>query len=70
MQVMRNDILQTYLDNNNITRYRVNKINGITATTLQNASNRSTKGTDTLTRHIIKSVAVALITCLAPYLIN
>lgn len=53
------NVIQEYLDSQNITRYEVSKKSGIAATTLQSAVDRE-NATDGLTGKVIKAIAKAL----------
>lgn len=52
-------VYQQYLDQHNITRYKVAKISGVSNSTLQNVA-ESDKGTDTISGKILKATALAL----------
>lgn len=56
---MANNVYQLYLDQHNITRYKVAKISGVSNSTLQNVA-ESSKGTDTISGKILKATALAL----------
>lgn len=53
------NVIQQYLDANNITRYKVSKLSGISQPTLKAAAD-SKNGIDGLTGKVIKAMAVAL----------
>lgn len=53
------NVIQQYLDQNNITRYRVSKISGVGHTTIKAAA-ESKNGINGLTGKVIKAIAVAL----------
>lgn len=52
-------VIQKYLDQNNITRYRISKISGIRASTLQAAVD-SKNGINGLTGKVVIAIAQAL----------
>ncbi|WP_461241025.1 hypothetical protein [Paucilactobacillus sp. N302-9] len=52
-------LYQQYLDNNNITRYKVAKVSGLSNSTLQRVAD-SEHGTDTISGKIMKATAKAL----------
>lgn len=53
------NVIQEYLDQSNITRYKISKISGINASTLKAAAD-SKNGIDGLTGKVIKAIALAL----------
>ncbi|MCT1215820.1 XRE family transcriptional regulator [Latilactobacillus curvatus] len=53
------NVIQQYLDQNNVTRYKVSKLSGLGQTTLKAAVD-SKNGIDGLTGKVIKAIAVAL----------
>lgn len=53
------NVIQKYLDKNDITRYQIHKKSGIATTTLQHAVDRE-NAIDGLTGKVIKSIALAL----------
>lgn len=53
------NVFQVYLDNQNVTRYQIAKMTGLSQSTLQRASD-SNGGTNSISGRILKATAAAL----------
>lgn len=53
------NVIQSYLDKHNVTRYKVSKISGISQMTLKHAVD-SRNGIDGISGKVLKAIAIAL----------